>query len=70
MASGFRGWRMMDRVSAYFLKYCPAIIQSRTRYGTIAGNLRGGKIKYTLPSKFGDGLGIIFEDGAKGRIVT
>ncbi|OXC69532.1 hypothetical protein AYX13_01699 [Cryptococcus neoformans] len=28
------------------------------------------KIKYTLPSKFGDGLGIIFEDGAKGRIVT
>lgn len=28
------------------------------------------KIKYTLPSKFGEDLGIIFEDSTKGRIVT
>ncbi|WWC91359.1 uncharacterized protein L201_006302 [Kwoniella dendrophila CBS 6074] len=28
------------------------------------------KLKYTLPSKFGQGLGIIFEDEEKGRLIT
>nr|XP_031862276.1 uncharacterized protein CI109_002241 [Kwoniella shandongensis]KAA5529348.1 hypothetical protein CI109_002241 [Kwoniella shandongensis] len=28
------------------------------------------KLKYNLPAKFGSGLGIIFEDGEKGRLIT
>ncbi|WVQ81546.1 hypothetical protein IAT38_003670 [Cryptococcus sp. DSM 104549] len=28
------------------------------------------KLKYTLPAKFGQGVGVIFEDGEKGRLIT
>lgn len=28
------------------------------------------KLKYNLPAKFGQGLGVIFEDGDKGRLIT
>jgi hypothetical protein len=28
------------------------------------------KLKYNLPVRFGQGLGVIFEDGDKGRLIT
>jgi hypothetical protein len=28
------------------------------------------KLKYNLPARFGQGLGIMFDDGEKGRLIT
>lgn len=65
-------WELAEELEKAFLEIQP---WQRSYSHELATALSLGssgeeKIKYTLPSKFGEGLGIIFEDSAKGRIVT
>ncbi|KGB76022.2 phospholipase [Cryptococcus deuterogattii R265] len=65
-------WELAEELEKAFLEIQPWQQSYSHELATALslGSSGEEKIKYTLPSKFGEDLGIIFEDSTKGRIVT
>ncbi|WVQ93360.1 hypothetical protein IAU59_000428 [Kwoniella sp. CBS 9459] len=65
-------WELAEEIEKAYLEIQPWQPSYRHELATAMalGSAGEEKLKYTLPSKFGQGLGIIFEDGDKGRLIT
>ncbi|WVR09185.1 hypothetical protein IAU60_006247 [Kwoniella sp. DSM 27419] len=65
-------WELAEEIEKAFLEIQPWQPSYKHELATALSLGPAGeeKLKYTLPAKFGTGLGIIFEDGEKGRLLT
>ncbi|WRT68907.1 uncharacterized protein IL334_005889 [Kwoniella shivajii] len=65
-------WELAEEIEKAYLEIQPWQPSYKHELATAMslGTAGEEKLKYTLPSKFGQGLGIIFEDGEKGRLIT
>ncbi|WVQ64180.1 uncharacterized protein L199_002342 [Kwoniella botswanensis] len=65
-------WELAEEIERAYLEIQPWQPSYKHELATALslGTAGEEKLKYTLPSKFGHGLGIIFEDGEKGRLIT
>ncbi|WWC73239.1 uncharacterized protein I206_107205 [Kwoniella pini CBS 10737] len=65
-------WELAEEIEKAYLEIQPWQPSYKHELATAIslGTAGEEKLKYTLPAKFGQGLGIIFEDGEKGRLLT
>ncbi|WWC64176.1 uncharacterized protein I303_106784 [Kwoniella dejecticola CBS 10117] len=65
-------WELAEEIEKAYLEIQPWQPSYKHELATAISLGAAGeeKLKYTLPSKFGQGLGIIFEDAEKGRLLT
>ncbi|OCF44923.1 phospholipase [Kwoniella heveanensis CBS 569] len=65
-------WELAEEIEKAYLEIQPWQPSYKQELATAMalGSAGEEKLKYNLPAKFGLGLGIIFEDGEKGRLIT
>ncbi|WVW79053.1 hypothetical protein I302_101016 [Kwoniella bestiolae CBS 10118] len=65
-------WELAEEIERAYLEIQPWQPSYKHELATAMSLGASGeeKLKYSLPAKFGQGLGIIFEDGEKGRLIT
>ncbi|WVF65714.1 hypothetical protein IAT40_000445 [Kwoniella sp. CBS 6097] len=65
-------WELAEEIEKAYLEIQPWQPSYKHELATAMalGSAGEEKLKYNLPAKFGQGLGIIFEDGEKGRLTT